>query len=592
MKIDQPIDPSLLLRKKHAIKQELLTQAGLLEKRIAVLGGSTTAEVVDQLELFLLARGIRPTFYQSEYNRYYEDALYPGDDLVSFRPDLVYLHTGTVNINAFPRPGDNRAAVDALITDISKHFVAVWEGIEKNFQCPIIQNNFEEPWYRSLGNLDGSDFRGRSRFVARLNDFFAQQAAERKQLYIHDVHYLAARFGMDHWFNPRLWYLYKYSMDMEIIPHYAHHLAALVASVWGKAGKCLALDLDYTLWGGVVGDDGLEGIQLGNETAEAEAYSEFQRYVQAMKERGIILAVCSKNEEETARLGLMHPDSMLRPEDFAAFKANWDAKPSNIEAIAQELNIGLDSLVFVDDNPAERDIVRAQLPVVEVPEVGNDVTEFIRFIDRAALFETVSLSADDINRSQQYQENIQRSKQEASYASYDEFLQSLQMVAEITPFQSIYLDRIAQLTNKTNQFNLTTQRCTRSEIEVMAASNNWITLSGRLQDKFGDNGLVTVVAGEICGEELHLRLWLMSCRVLKRGMEEAMLLEVCRLASLHQLNKVIGYYFPTSKNKMVADFYASLGFKPLKQAQEGTLWELDLSKGLPALNPRMEIVRE
>lgn len=565
---------------------------GLLEKRIAVLGGSTTAEVVDQLELALLARGIKPLFYQSEYNRYYEEALYPGDDLVAFKPDLVYIHTGTVNLNTFPQLGDSEQDVKAQLEDRQRHFTAVWDGIAKHLHCPVIQNNFEEPWCRPLGNLDGSDFRGRSRFIARLNDYFAEQASLRKHLYIHDVHYLAARFGMERWFNPRLWYLYKYSLDMEMIPCLAHHLSAVVAAVWGKSSKALVLDLDYTLWGGVVGDDGLDGIQLGNETAEAEAYTEFQRYIRDMKDRGIILAACSKNEDETARLGLTHPDSLLRAEDFAAFKANWDAKPTNIESIANELNIGLDSLVFVDDNPAERDIVRAQLPVVEVPEMGGDITDFIRAIDRAALFETLSLSAEDIKRSQQYQENKQRIQLQASYATYDEFLQSLEMVAEITAFQPVYMDRITQLTNKTNQFNLTTRRCTRAEIEMMAASDSWVTLSGRLQDKFGDNGLVTVVAGEIRGNALHIELWLMSCRVLKRGMEEAMMLELCSKAKERGLKKLVGYYLPTPKNKMVADFYKAFGFSCAKQSQEGSVWELDLGRGLPPLKPRMEIARD
>jgi len=592
MKPDYPFDPAYLLRKKNAIKRELLAQSYLLEKRIAVLGGSTTAEVVDQLEIFLLSRGIKPAFYQGEYGQYYEEAQFPDAALVNFKPELVYIHTTAMNIQEFPAMADDAKAVDALFENQLNHFRAVWQGIEKNFACPIIQNNFEQPWQRPLGNFDGTDYRGRSRFTARLNEAFAREAVQRKNLYIHDIHYLSARFGMDRWFNPRLWYLYKYALEMEMIPHLAHHLSAVIAALWGKTNKCLVLDLDNTLWGGVIGDEGLHGIRIGTGNAEAEAHAALQQYARDLKERGIILAVCSKNEEENARSGFTHQDSILKQEDFAAFKANWDPKSQNIGLIAGEINIGIDSLVFVDDNPAEREIVRVQQPQVTVPDIGDDVTDFVRILDRSALFETTSLSAEDLLRSQQYSENSKREIQQAQFASYDDFLVSLHMVADIAPFNKQYNERITQLINKTNQFNLTTRRCTELEVEQMSADSRYITLYGRLRDKFGDNGLIAITAGKIIGQELHIELWLMSCRVLKRGMEDAMLEKLCALAKEKGVTTIIGYYKPTPKNKMVSDFYSGFGFQKLYESEVEVAWKFDLSMGAPKIKHVIEVVDE
>jgi len=570
-------DSATLLRKKAAIKQELLLTPGLLEKRIAVLGGSTTAEVVDQLELALLMRGIRPVFFQGEYAQYYQEALSPSAALQAFKPDIVYLHTTAVNITAYPSISDSQQEVEALTQQQLGHWQQVWECLARQHACTIIQNNFEQPWFRPLGNLDGTDTRGRSRFVSQLNEKMIQATSQRSDVVIHDIHYLSARIGLDRWFNPRLWYWAKYAVDMEVIPLLANQLAAVMASVWGQSAKALVVDLDNTLWGGVVGDDGVEGIQLGADSATGEAYQDFQRYLQVLRQRGVLLAVASKNDESIARAAFSHPDNLLRTEDFAAFKAHWEPKPESLRAIAREVNIGVDSLVFVDDNPAERALVRQQLPGVNVPEMGDDVTEYIRILDQAALFETSSLSPEDLQRADQYQHNAQRESRQGQFASYEDFLKSLQMRAEIAPFSPLYMDRITQLINKTNQFNLTTRRYTQIQVEQMAANESYVTLYGRLQDTFGDNGLVAIIAGEIKQAELHLDLWLMSCRVLKRGMEQAMFEQLCKQARRKKINRLVGYYFPTAKNAMVAKLYQELGFILLKENAEGSVWTFDVS---------------
>ena len=341
------------------------------------------------------------------------------------------------------------------------------------------------------------------------------------------------------------------------------------------------LDLDNTLWGGVIGDDGPDKIRIGKETAEAEAYTAFQEYCLRLRARGVLLAVCSKNTDAVARQGLLHPDSVLKIEHFASFKANWHPKPENVVAIAGELNIGLDALVFVDDNPAERAIVAGRLPPVAVPDIGSDVTAFVGIIEKQRYFEPLALSAEDLARSSQYAANAQRRDSESRFADYGEYLEYLQMQAEIEPFQPVYVDRIAQLTNKTNQFNLTTKRYTVADIERIARDSGFVHLYGKLADIFGDNGLVSVIIGRVQGDELHIETWLMSCRVLKREMELAMLDALVAAARDKGVSVVVGSYLRTEKNGMVADHYGKLGFECAYRAEDGSRsdWRLDLNGG-------------
>jgi FkbH-like protein len=337
------------------------------------------------------------------------------------------------------------------------------------------------------------------------------------------------------------------------------------------------LDLDNTLWGGVVGDDGLQNLILGKDHAVGEAFLDFQKYVKNLQRRGVILAVCSKNEAENAKEGFSHPDSVLKLDDFSAFKANWDPKPENIRAIAIELNIGLDSIVFVDDNPAERNFVSEQLPEVAVPNLGADVSCFAEVLENERYFEVDKVVQDDLSRAAYYSSNAERSAGQAKFSNYGEFLESLEMTAEIAPFLSVYLERITQLINKTNQFNLTTRRYTSAEVVAIAADPGFITLYGRLADKFGDNGLVSVLIGQVLDETVQLDLWLMSCRVLKRGMEFAMFDALVQQCQACGIRKIAGVYIPSKKNNMVAGFYASLGFSPVGEASDGReLWSYDV----------------
>ena len=573
--------PDVLMRKRKSIRRELLARQGLryLEKRIAILGGSTTADIKDILEIFLLEAGIKPTFYESKYDKYYEDAVFGNQELDAFKPEIIVIWTSSVNLQHMPKVGDTRTeAENKLIAEYTR-FEEAWHALQQRYQAIIIQNNMELLCMRPLGSLDAALPQGMRHHVEAMNERFAAYAQSNAGFYIHDLHYLAAQIGLSRFHDRSQYHAYKFAVSYDMVPEIAASLAHLIGAILGRMKKCLVLDLDNTLWGGIIGDDGVENIQLGHETPAAEAYTEFQQYVLALKQRGVILAVCSKNDMETAKAGFSHPDSVLKLNDFVAFHANWEPKDANIRAIANEINIGLDSLVFIDDNPAEREIVRQSLPEVAVPEVdAEDVFSYIRAIEGNGYFEPAALSADDFQRSETYLANRERTQLAASAASYDEYLQSLDMYAEIAPFAPVYFDRIAQLTGKTNQFNLTTHRYTRTEIERMAGDKRYITLYGRLSDRFGDNGLIAVIIAEQKGRGLHILLWLMSCRVLKRGMEQVMLDALVAEAQARGVKVIYGYYYPTKKNKMVAGLYGEFGFEQINEAADGsTIWTLEIA---------------
>jgi FkbH-like protein len=568
-----PVSLAEILRKRHALKKELRKQTNLIPTRIAILGGSTTTEIKSMLELFLLGHGIEPTFYESGYNRYLEDVEFENPDLWNFKPNIVFIHTTWQNISEFPQLMEGESEVEERFRREMARFESLWEKIHTALGALVIQNNFDLPRLRPLGNLEGSESFGRVNFVMRLNAEFANYARKNSRFLINDIHYLSAQVGQAAWFRNSYWYNFHMALSPTGTLALAQNLAAIVKAVYGKSKKCLVLDLDNTLWGGVIGDDGLQNIILGKDHAMGEAFLDFQRYVKNLQRRGILLAVCSKNDVDNAKEGFSHPDSILKLEDFSVFKANWNPKPENIREIAAELNVGLDSMVFVDDNPAERALVEEQLPEVAVPNVGTDVSAFAEILEHERYFEVDKVVRDDLSRSAYYSSNAERSSAQARFSNYGEYLASLEMTAEIAPFPPVYMERITQLINKTNQFNLTTRRYTSSEVEAIAQDSAFVTLYGRLTDKFGDNGLVSVLIGQVLDQTLHLDLWLMSCRVLKREMEFAMfdaLVEKCQALGIR---KIVGVYIPSKKNGLVSAHYAGLGFSSMGGASEGReLW--------------------
>lgn len=582
--LEYPFNAEKILSKKKSLRKQLLEDSSksYIEIKIAILGGETTQNIKLILELFLLNYGIKPSFYESEYNQYYEDGMFQNLQLETFSPDLIYVCTSIRNIteSMYPLLTDSREAVERKLSSVSDRFQDLWNHLRAAYHCPVIQNNFEYPFFRLMGNKDASDIHGRVNFITRLNCLFYEYAQTHDNFYICDVNYLSASYGLEKWSDPYYWYLYKYAVAVPAIPYLSFNVANIIKSIYGKNKKAFNLDLDNTLWGGIVGDDGADNIEIGQETPIAQAYSEFQEYLKLHKQLGILLTINSKNDKENALSGLMRPDSILQKEDFITIKANWNPKNINLIETAQEMMLLPESYVFVDDNPAERAIMAEHITGIAVPEIDK-VEHYIQVINQSGFFEVTSLSQDDLQRTEMYQENVKRNQMEISFTDYEEYLKSLEMKCEIQSFVPTYMSRIAQLTNKSNQFNLTTKRYSQDELEEIAADPDHLTLYGKLGDRFGDNGVVSIVIGKIGGEnrdELHMELWLMSCRVLKRDMEFAMMDELVEKAKAIGIKKIVGYYYPTAKNSMVKEFYAIQGFSKIAEDGEGnTVWEFPIT---------------
>lgn len=587
--LEYPFDPQYIWQNKRKIRRTLLEgKQNWIEKKIAILGGSTTANIKQSLDLFLLNQGIKAEFYESEYGKFYEDAIFSTPELNEFKPDIVYIHTSNRNIQNYPALTDLPETINTLVQAEIEKYKSVWKSIFNRFNCPIIQNNFEMPLYRLLGNKDASDPHGAVNFLTRLNMAFYDYAQRHNNFFICDINYISADYGLKEWSNPFYWYMYKYALCVDAIPYLTFNVANIIKSLLGKNKKGLVLDLDNTLWGGVIGDDGVENIKIGKEESTGQVYSEFQSYLKSLKQLGLVLCVDSKNEEANALAGLNHPEGILKPDDMLIIKANWEPKDKNMADIANELSLLPESLVFIDDNPAERHIVSEQLKGVSAPEIGES-HQYIQIIDRSGFFEATYISFDDLKRNEMYRENIERAKQQASFTDYGEYLDSLQMRAEIKHFEMFYMERIAQLTNKTNQFNLTTKRFIQAEIEAMTMDRNYITLYGKLEDKFGDNGVVAVTIGEIKGNTCHIILWLMSCRVLKRDMEYAMMDTLIHMCQVRGIKELVGYYFPTAKNAMVKDFYQNMGFELLSDNDGKTSWKYSIPENYENRNKHIEV---
>lgn len=575
-KTDYPFDYGVLTDHRRKTKRELLNDGSKrIKKKIAVLGGSTTNDIIKMLEVFLLAEGIEAEFYESEYNRFWQDAMFENAELKEFAPDIIYIHTSYRNIASFlPEANDSAETVESKLNERYNYYEKMWAKLASEYACPIIQNNFELPPYRLFGNRDCYDIHGAVSFITALNSRFAEYARKNQGFYICDINYVAACFGLDKWFDDQAWYMYKYACSLDAVPSLAYNLSHIIKSLFGKNKKVLALDLDNTLWGGVVGDDGVEGIEIGEETATSECYKAFQEYVKKQKSIGIMLTVASKNDHENAIAGLNHPEGVLRPDDFIVIKANWETKDRNLAATASEMDLGIDSFVFADDNPTERALVERSIKGIAVP-VMDSPADYIRTIDRNGYFEVTNFSADDLKRNDMYKANVKRAELSTEFADYNEYLLSLDMKGEIKPFAPVYMQRITQLTNKSNQFNLTTKRYTQPEIESAASDGKHITLYGKLSDTFGDNGVVSVVIGEVKDTVCDIVLWLMSCRVLKKNMEFAMLDTLVSECRKRGIETVVGHYYPTAKNGMVKNLYADFGFEKVSEDADGnTEWKL------------------
>ena len=469
---------------------------------------------------------------------------------------------------------DAEARVEAAFSQLK----LIAEGFRTTVSAAIMVQTVVAPLEPLFGSFDRVEATSSYAMVEALNRRLAAWAAE-GQVVLLDIARLAHSVGLERWDAPRHWHASKLSFAPEMTPVYADVVARTLAALRGRARKCLVLDLDNTLWGGVIGDDGVNGILLGQGSAAGEAFVAIQDIALELRRRGVVLAVCSKNEEAAALLPFReHPEMRLKEDHIAVFQANWTDKAANLRAIAETLNIGIDALVFLDDNPAEREQVRRELPMVAVPELPDDPALYPRMLMAAGYFEAVAFTADDRERAAMYQANAARAAAVQASGDLDSYLASLDMVCTIRPVDAVSRPRVAQLINKSNQFNLTTRRYTEAQVEAAEADARRHISQVRLVDKFGDNGIICVLIADRMGERWEIDTWLMSCRVLGRRVQEACLAHLAQAARDDGAGRLVGRYVPSPKNAMVRDHYEKLGFTRVAEHQDGSAeWELQLS---------------
>jgi len=533
-------------------------------RRIAVLGSGVLDFWAGLLRPALFGYGIGGEIVTGDYDQYQQAVLDPASQLGTFRPEIVVLAVDWRTLGLSDETADPATTVRNLIDGMT----ALWRTCQQRYRAAVIQTNFEIPEVDPLGRLSAASPGGRARVIQRLN-LELWDAAQQAGVAVLDVEQLAAATGKRNWSDPGMWIAAKQYPAADAVPPLTRNLAALVRALCGLTSKCAVLDLDGTLWGGIIGEDGLGGIRLGGD-AEGEAYTAFHQYLLGLRGRGIPLAVCSKNNEEDARsVFRRHPETVLKEDDFAVFLANWEPKPDNLRRIAAMLNVGLDSLVFLDDNPVERNLVRRELPDVEVPELPDDPARYAEALHATYLFESLSLTDEDRRRADTYRENVERTELAAGSTNLDDYLVSLRMKVDLRPFDEANLPRIVQLINKTNQFSVTTRRTSASEVTAWMQDPAWYTQFMRLQDKFGDSGLTGVMIAVREGETLRIVNWLMSCRVLGRRIENLMLASLMRHARHAGAAAVIGEYLPTAKNGQTADLFDRFGFERIEEREDG-----------------------
>jgi FkbH-like protein len=566
--------------------------APLTPFRLAVLSNSTVDLIVPTLVASAARHGVALEVYVPPYGQVAQEALIPDSQVNSRKPDAVLF---ALDYRALPLKlslGDPDASA-ATVQGVIGYLQALRNGIKTNQNTVCIFQTFAPPAETLFGSLDCVLPGTLRRLIDSVNRELAEFILGSGDVLL-DVAGLAETVGLANWHDPQFWNMAKFAFSGELIPLYADHVARTIAAIRGKSRRVLILDLDNTVWGGVIGDDGLDGIKIAQGDATGEAHLAVQQLALDLRQRGIVLAVSSKNTDEIARGPFeKHSEMLLRLEHIAVFQANWNDKATNIQAIAEELSLGLDAMVFLDDNPVERGLVRKLLPQVAVPELPQEPAYYARTLAAAGYFEAVALAAEDLKRAGFYQDNARRAQLQKQVGGVDAYLKSLDMTIIFQPFDATGRARIVQLINKSNQYNLTTRRYTDPEAAAAQDDPDVFTLQVRLTDTFSDNGMISVV---ICRPGApgvwDIDTWLMSCRVLGRMVEHMVLREILEHARAAGIRTLAGVYKPTDRNKLVIDHYSKLGFTKVAEEESGlTRWELAVDPADPARAP-MKVVSE
>lgn len=530
--------------------------------RIAVISDSTVKEMTDFLTLFLRLKRIDCVLWIGDFNKIYEDAVFRTEEVASFQPDIILIHETGRAMNS-----------ERFRSEFRQRYEAIWSKLEL-LNCQIIQTTIPLPALRPMQNGDLTSHSGTVRQILQINLWIAEQAAQKPMMQLLDLSYLSANVGLQQWYDDRLWYLYGCAYSQRVVPTVSYALAKLVLSLLGLRHKLLILDLDNTLWGGVWADDGPSGVLLGGETASGHAYQAFQQYLLQLKQNGMILAICSKNHMDSIRDCFDHPASVLKWQDFAAVKVNWQPKSENIKQIIQELNLSPDSAVFLDDNPVERMQVSREIPELWIPELDK-VENYTFLLQQGLIFDQQTVTAEDRQRTQYYKSNKHRDDIKMKYPDRDSYLKNLGMKLYLVPPMAC-LDRIVQLINKTNQFQVTGKRSSEAAMHTYLQKHR--VLAARLVDIFGDNGIISVMGISIQADTATIDYWVMSCRVFQRDVEFALLHYLAERLKQTAVKKIRISYVQTPKNSMIGELLPKLGFGPVTQTDEGMLYEMEIAQ--------------
>lgn len=563
----EPARPSMLPKD---LKQNL---SSMPVRRLAILGDSATQFLAKSVKACGCENKINFEIFEADFDQLDHQILDAESELYHSGPEFIVLYLSAERLwERFA--GTKLKAKASFASKILSEVQNWWSTIAMRSAAKIIHLNFLEINDAIFGHFAAKTTVSFPYQVKKLNFELMNAVQQQKHVFIADVAGLSNQLGYVNTHDPRLYAVAKVAFALDFLPAVAKSIVDIISAISGNVKKCLILDLDNTIWGGVIGDDGMENIQIG-ELGMGHAYDAFQKWAKELRRRGVILAVCSKNEEAIAKQPFQeHPDMTLRLDDIAVFAANWDNKVDNIKYIQKTLNIGFDSMVFLDDNPFERNLVRQFLPGVTVPELPEDPTLYVSHLCSLNLFETASFSEEDLQRTRQYHEEMTRASFQQAFTSIDEYLSSLEMVSSVKAFDDFSVPRVAQLTQRSNQFNLRTVRYTEAEIDRIRKSDKFITLSFHLRDKFGDYGLIgLLILKNLANTRAFIDTWIMSCRVLKRGMEEFIVNQVAKKARQSGVERLIGEYLPTAKNRMVKDLYSQMGFVAANDQ-----WELDLQQ--------------
>lgn len=540
-----PFDGKRILRQKDAILSKLLAEGCPADEvKIAVMCGGTFGPMEQLLQMFLLNVGIRPRFYLSEPERYWEQLVVRREALVRFAPDVICIFTSSYDL----LPADS--GPDAPERQRVR-WKQMWDAALQ-FGCPVIQNDFDFPVSGDEGLCDA---------VRDMNELLREYERGHGDLHVLDIHRLSALMGADRWSNRRLWYEARYPMDLFAMPTAAYALAQRIKGLFRGGRKVVITDLDGTIWGGILAENGPEGLEIGEDTPRGRAFRDVQRRLKQIRDRGVMLCIASKNDRSDVLAALEQPDQILRKDDFVAIRANWEPKDKNVVDILRDLRQNPESALFLDDSPRERELVSRNCPGVLAPTFSQP-EDLLLILERGCYFQTDTVTAEDVGRAGFYHQEQERSAGKRLYDTEEDFLRSLELEISFSPLTAPVLDRVSQMHTRINRFNLTGRVFSRNELNGMIGSREYVTLTARLRDRFGDYGVISVMIGKMNGRQVRIESWLMSCRAFQRGVESAMLNEFVRECRAAGAAEVVGRYVPTGRNETVCRLLQEHGFLP------------------------------